>query len=87
MNVETGVCCDIDEEAKGAFVPSSGVLVQPHLHAITRFAWDMVSSETLDVGVVRNAGFEKSMMGLWIEFAVEVAGDMRVASADYAWLP
>jgi hypothetical protein len=47
----------------------------------------MVSSETLDVGVARNALFEKSMLRLWIKLAVQVAGDMRVASADYTWLP
>jgi hypothetical protein len=76
LNVETGVCFDVGEEADGMFVPSSGVLVQPHLHAITRFAWDMVSSETLDDGVVRNALLEKSITRMWIRFAVEVAGDM-----------
>lgn len=47
----------------------------------------MVSSETVDVGIVRNALFEKFMSRLWIKFAVGIAGDVRVASADYAWLP
>jgi hypothetical protein len=50
--------------AKGLYAPAefgSGLLVHPHLHAITRLACDIVSCETLEAGVARKALFEKSI--------------------------
>lgn len=44
-----------------ALAPS--VLVQHHRHAMTRFVWDIVSSETFDADTgVLKALFEKSMI-------------------------
>ena len=65
------------EVANGEFAPSSGVLVHPHLHDMTRFACDMVSLETLEAWAVRKALFVKSM----------VAFGVRVRSGVGMWLP
>jgi hypothetical protein len=64
LNVEADEGCCVDKVAEGvlASVFGSGLLVHPHLHAITRLACDMVSSDTLDVGTVRKALFEKSIL-------------------------
>jgi hypothetical protein len=44
---------------------ASGELVQPHLHAITKFVCDMVSLDTLDVDRgTRKALFEKSILNI-----------------------
>jgi hypothetical protein len=67
LKVDVGSGCNVDAVAKGVFAPvefGSGLLVQPHLHAITRFPCDMVSCETLEAGVVRKALFEKSMFDI-----------------------
>ena len=72
MNVEADeeVCVEV---AKGEFAPSlsvPGVLVHPHLHDMTRFVWEIVSFETLEFGAVRNALFEKSMVGFGVQTGV-----------------
>ena len=64
----------VEEVANGEFAPSSGVLVHPHLHDMTRFACDMVSLETLEAGTVRKALFEKSMF----EFGVQVGSGVGI---------
>jgi hypothetical protein len=53
------------EDGAAVCVFGFGELVQPHLHAMTRFACDMVSSETLEIeGGTRKALFEKSILNI-----------------------